>query len=66
MLRACALEYCGSWDHNLPLVEFAYNSSYHSSVDMVPYEALYGRHCRTPVCWNEVRERKLSNIELIE
>ena len=66
MLRACALEYSGSWDHNLPLVEFAYNNSYHSSIDMAPYEALYGRRCRTPVCWNEVRERKLSKIELIK
>ena len=50
MLQACALEYSGSWLHNLPLVEFAYNNSYHSSIDMAPYEALYGRRCRTPVC----------------
>jgi len=54
MLRACSL------------VEFAYNNSYHSSIDMAPYEALYGRRCRTPVCWNEVGERKLSKIELID
>jgi len=47
MLRACALEYAGSWDNNLPLVEFAYNNSYHSSINMAPYEALYGRRCRT-------------------
>jgi len=66
MLRACTLEYFGSWDHNLPLVEFAYNNNYHSSIDMAPYEALYGRRCRTPVCWNEVRERKLSKIKLID
>ena len=66
MLRACALEYSGSWDHNLPLVEFAYNNSYHSSIGMAPYEALYGRRCRTPVCWSEVGERKLSKIELID
>jgi len=66
MLRACALEYSSSWDHNLPLVEFAYNNSYHSSIDMAPYEALYGRRCRTPVRWNEVGKRKLSKIELIE
>jgi len=66
MLRACALDYTGSWDHNLPLVEFAYNNSYHSSIDMAPYEALYGRRCRTPVCWDEVGERKLSKIELID
>jgi len=54
MLPACTLEYVGSWDQFLPLVEFAYNNSYHSSIDMAPYKALYGRRCRTPVCWNEV------------
>ena len=64
MLQACALEYPGNWDHNLPLVEFAYNNNYHSSIDMAPYEALYERRCRTPVCWDEVGERKLSKIEL--
>jgi len=66
MLRACALEYTGNWDHNLPLVEFAYNNNYHSRIYMAPYEALYGRRCRTPVCWEEVGERKLSKIELID
>jgi len=65
-LRACTLEYSGSWDHDLPLAEFAYNNSYHSSIDMAPYEALYGRRCRTPVRWSEVGERKLSKIELID
>jgi len=66
MLRACDLEYAGNWDHNLPLVEFAYNNSYHSSIDMTPYEVLYGRRCRTFVCWDEVGERKLFKIELID
>jgi len=66
MLRACALEYTRNWDHNLTLVEFAYNNSYNFSIDMMPYEALYGRRCRTPICWDEVRERKLSKIELID
>jgi len=66
MLRACALEYAGSWDYNHLLVEFAYNNSYHSSIEMAPYEALYGRRCRTSVCWDEVGERKLSKVELIE
>lgn len=54
MLRACALEFHGSWDKHLPLMEFAYNNSYQASIGMAPYEALYGRRCRTPVCWNEV------------
>jgi len=66
MLRVRALEYSGSWDHNLLLGEFAYNNSYHSSIDMAPYEALHGRRYRIPVCWNEVRERKSTKIELIE
>jgi len=62
MLRACALEYAGNWDQNLPLVEFAYNNSYHSSIYRAPYKALYGRRCRTPICWEEVGERSLSKI----
>jgi len=66
MLRACALEYVRNSDHKLPLVEFAYNNSYHSSIYMASYGALYGRRCRTPVCWDEVGERKLSKIELID
>ena len=66
MLRACAMEYTKSWDRNLPFVEFAYNNSYHSSIDMAPYEALYGRWCRTPICWNAGEERRLSKVELID
>ena len=53
MLRACVLEFGGQWDQFLPLVEFAYNNSYHSSIEMAPFEALYGRRCRTPVSWFE-------------
>ena len=49
MLRICALDYAGTWDHNLPLVEFAYNNSYHASIRMSPFEVLYGRYCRTPI-----------------
>ena len=51
MLRGCALDFSGSWDKYIPLMEFAYNNSYQSSIYMGPYEALYGRRCRTPVCW---------------
>ncbi|KAL0549969.1 hypothetical protein IC582_014464 [Cucumis melo] len=50
MLRACVLQLKGSWDTHLPLMEFAYNNNYQSSIGMAPYEALYGRPCRTPVC----------------
>ena len=48
------------------LVEFACNNSYQASIGMAPYEALYGRKCRTPIYWNEAGERKLQSIELIE
>ena len=54
MLRACNLEWNGNWDDHLPLMEFAYNNSYHSSIGMAPCEALYGRPCKSPVCWQEV------------
>jgi len=66
MLRACALDYTGNWDRHLPLAEFSYNNSYHSSIEMAPYEALYGRRCRTAICWDELGERKLSKVELID
>jgi len=66
MLRACALDYTGAWDHNLPLIKFAYKNSHHASVGMAPFEALYGRRCRTPVCWNEVGEREPTKVDLID
>ena len=50
MLRACVLDLKGSWEEHLPLVEFAYNNSYQASIQMAPYEALYGRPCRSPIC----------------
>ncbi|KAJ8770467.1 hypothetical protein K2173_017958 [Erythroxylum novogranatense] len=65
MLRACVMDFKGAWDEHLPLVEFAYNNSYHSSIQMAPYEALYGRRCTTPICWDE-GERKLVGPELIQ
>lgn len=49
-LRACALEWPGNWEDNLHLIEFTYNNSWHSSIQMAPYEALYGRRCRSPLC----------------
>jgi len=65
MLRACALDLAGSWDDHLPLVEFAYNNSFHASIGMAPYEALYGRPCRSPLCWSEVGERQLLGPEIV-
>nr|GEU78307.1 putative reverse transcriptase domain-containing protein [Tanacetum cinerariifolium] len=59
MLRACVLDFEGSWDVNLPLVEFSYNNSYHSSVRCVSFKALYYRKCRSPIMWEEIREGQL-------
>ena len=56
----------GSWADHLPLVEFAYNNSYHNSIEMTPYEALYGRKCRFPLCWDEIGERKLTGPKIIQ
>ncbi|WMV30034.1 hypothetical protein MTR67_023419 [Solanum verrucosum] len=58
MLKACVIDFKGSWDDHLPLIEFAYNNSHHSSIQMASYEALYGRRCRSPVGWFEVDVRR--------
>ena len=56
MLRACVIDFGGQWDQFLPLAEFAYNNSYHSSIEMAPFEALYGRRCRSPIGWFDAFE----------
>jgi hypothetical protein len=66
MLRACALKHGGSWDKSLPYAEFAYNNSYQSSLKMAPFEALYGRKCRTPLFWNQIGESQLFGPEIIK
>lgn len=65
MLRACTLDFGGNWERHLPLVEFAYNNSYQASIEMAPYEALYGRPCRSPICWTELGESSLLGPELV-
>lgn len=65
MLRSCVLDFKDSWDDHLPLIEFAYNNSYHSSIKMAPYEALYGRKCRSPIGWFEVGETTLFGLDLV-
>ena len=65
MLRACVLDFGGSWDVHLPLVEFSYNNSYHSSIRCAPFEALYGRNSRSPVLWAEVGEGQLIGPEIV-
>ncbi|GJU34731.1 reverse transcriptase domain-containing protein [Tanacetum coccineum] len=65
MLRACMIDFGSSWDRHLPLVKFSYNNSYHASIKAAPYEALYRRKCRSPVCWSEVGDSQLTSPELI-
>ena len=65
MLRACVLDHKGYWEEHLPLVEFAYNNSYQVSIQMAPYEALHGRLCRSPVCWEEAGESSITCPNLI-
>jgi hypothetical protein len=59
MLRACVLEFKGSWVQYLPLIEFAYNNSYQATIGMPPYEALYGRKYQSPLYWDNVGERQM-------
>ncbi|GJU96208.1 putative reverse transcriptase domain-containing protein [Tanacetum coccineum] len=61
MLRACVIDFGNGWVKHLPLVEFSYNNSYHASIKAAPFEALYGRKCRSPVCWAEVGEVQITS-----
>ncbi|GJX67593.1 putative reverse transcriptase domain-containing protein [Tanacetum coccineum] len=66
MLRACVIDFGNGWIKHLPLVEFSYNNSYHASIKAAPFEALYGRKCRSTVCWAKVREAQLTGPDLIQ
>ena len=66
MLRACALKNGRSWDKYLPYAEFSYNNSYLASIEMAPFEALYGKKCRTPLFWNQAREHRVFGPEIIQ
>ncbi|GJR77997.1 putative reverse transcriptase domain-containing protein [Tanacetum coccineum] len=66
MLRACVIDFGKGWVNHFPLVEFSYNNSYHASLKVAPFEALYGRKCRSPVCWAEVREVQLTGPEIVQ
>ena len=66
MLRACVMEYQGSWEDHLDLIEFSYNNNHHASIGMAPFEALYGRKCRSPICWNDISETVVLGPEMIE
>ena len=66
MLRACVLSYSKKWDECLPLAEFSYNNSYQESIKMAPFEALYGRRCRTPLNWSEAGERNFFGPDIVQ
>lgn len=66
MLRACALTNSASWDVSLSYAKFSYNNSYQSSLQILPFEALYGRKCRTPLYWNETRERQVFGPDVLK
>ena len=65
ILWMCVMDFGGQWDIHLPLIEFAYNNSYHASIEMALYEALYGRKCISPLCW-KVGERQLTGPKLVQ
>nr|GEZ29420.1 putative reverse transcriptase domain-containing protein [Tanacetum cinerariifolium] len=65
MLRACDIDFRKGWEKHLPLVEFSYNNSYHASIKAAPFKALYGRKCRSPVCWAKVGDTQLTGPEII-
>ncbi|GJW83682.1 putative reverse transcriptase domain-containing protein [Tanacetum coccineum] len=65
MLRACVIDIGKGWERHLPLVEFSYNNSYHANIKAAPFEALYGRKCRSPVCWAKVGDVQLTGPEII-
>ena len=60
------MKFKGNWDDHQPLIQFDYNNSYQTNIEMSPYEALYGRQCRTPVCWRDVGERKILGPKLMQ
>ena len=65
-MRTCILDHLGAWDEVLPLIEFTYKNSFHASIGMAPYEALYGKKCRTPLCWYQNGEAVLVGPKLLE
>ncbi|GJV09264.1 putative reverse transcriptase domain-containing protein [Tanacetum coccineum] len=65
ILRACMIDFGNGWDRHLPLVEFSYNNSYHTSIKATPFEELDGHKCRSPVCWTEIGDSQLTGPEII-
>ncbi|GJY36946.1 reverse transcriptase domain-containing protein [Tanacetum coccineum] len=66
MMHACAIDFGKGWVNHFPLVDFSYNNSYHTFIKAAPFESLYGRMCRSPVCWAEVGEVQLTGPEIVQ
>ncbi|KAI3805220.1 hypothetical protein L1987_27399 [Smallanthus sonchifolius] len=66
ILRTCAIDFGGNWDTHLSLAEFSYNNNYHTSIKAAPFETLYGRKCRSPLCWAKVGDKHLTGPEVIQ
>ena len=66
MLQVCVFNFKGSWEEQLYLVEFAYNNSYQQSIKMAPFEVMYDRAYRTPVCWDEVSKKSITGSKLVQ
>ncbi|GKE61608.1 putative reverse transcriptase domain-containing protein [Tanacetum coccineum] len=65
MLRVCVMDFGKGWYRHLPLIEFSYNNNYHTSIKAGPFKALYGRKCRSPICWAEVGDTQLTGPEIV-
>jgi len=66
MLQACVLDFQGKQEEYLPLVEFSYDNPYQAALKMTPFEALYGRRCRTPICWDDLEDTLLLGPAMIQ
>ena len=66
MLHASMLDFQGNWEKHLPFEEFAYNNNFHATIGMAPYEVFCGRKCRSPTHWDEISERKLLGLEILQ
>ena len=64
-LRACMLDFGGSWDTYLPVTEFSYNNNYHASIDRAPFKMFYGQRSRSQVCWDEVGHQVMGSTEVV-
>ncbi|GJS85058.1 putative reverse transcriptase domain-containing protein [Tanacetum coccineum] len=65
MLRACVVDFGNGWVRHLPLIELSYNNSYHTSIKAAPFEVLYGRKCRSPICWADDEDTQFTGPEII-